>query len=150
MKRNLRFCFFLPLSPFSFTLIFFPFLPSFLPFFVPRCDSFLDEQREREMGGESRRFLSSMEERERNFYGERRRAHQRNSLSSCSLERTNRSYHFFKSMVTNRDYKSQTLPKLGRVFPRHSLTEKWRENGGEHASALRRNENAFQQIVSRL
>lgn len=75
MKRNLRFCFFLPLSPFSFTLIFFPFLPSFLPFFVPRCDSFLDEQRERERGGESRRFLSSMEERERNFYGERRRAH---------------------------------------------------------------------------
>lgn len=68
MKRNLRFCFFLPLSPFSFTLIFFPFLPSFL-------SSFLDEQRERERGGESRRFLSSMEERERNFYGERRRAH---------------------------------------------------------------------------
>lgn len=73
MKRNLRFCFFLPLSPFSFTLIFFPFPPSFLSSFLGAIRS--STSRERERGGESRRFLSSMEERERNFYGERRRAH---------------------------------------------------------------------------
>lgn len=63
MKRNLRFCFSHPAFP-LFPYFFLSFFPSFLP-------SSSTRKKERRGGGrgESRRFLSSMEERERNFYG---------------------------------------------------------------------------------
>lgn len=55
-----------------------------------------------------------------------------------SNERTNRSYDFFKSMVTNRDYKSQTFRGSAAYFLFERKKEgKWRKTR-EHASKKRK------------
>ena len=107
LLNETQFTFLLFPSCFPSFSLFFSFLLSFL-------SSFLLDEEEGELGGrgESRRFLSSMEERERNFYGNVAELIRgilfRASLLERTNERTNRSYDFFKSMVTNRDYKSET------------------------------------------
>lgn len=97
MKRNLRFCF----PSFPLLLFFFSFFRSIYLSFLPSFRAILVEE------GGSRRFLSSTEERERNFYSGNVAELIRGILFRA---RTNESLvRFFKSMVTNRDYKSQTL-----------------------------------------